>query len=606
MINTKTTECLLALNHAAKELFTLPWVNRSEVVQHVNGILRGLAKQSNKVSPSDFWNVRMVYQAEKMGPHEKLAGAREAFEKAIDQFNKNRQAIAQVHFLVPYNSTELGVLGEAQKVNDFFQFNPSEKKPGMPLHVFISESACAEFAEFLNTGKANFSPQNVLQIRDFAKALNNGHGLVLICEHLIQDLVILKSNDGVKHYIYQRMLEKRCPDLATISREKKKLTFSDVDQHLLSKIVKFFNSEEANFSHEELASAASFSLRWDCASLMQHALERRKNPEEMQLYLYRACLLNSPKVLQLLLNQGAKVDEVHSFYAPFTPIDWALAHGKFETTQNMIKHFGRSYEEFLEDKYLAHVYGVGGFSEPRPIRTNYQGFNRLLASQKLSSLACAFLDEVHTLLKPEEKELIKKALQDAPANITKNPALLLGEIKAGNPVVLFTGWNTHINVVIFLDNLVIKCDRGAGANYDEWGIEILTMTKDDELLSVIRDLQEMANKSQGQELYKQEINVRLGLKRVELILQKRQPTGNCGETSSKSAFFGLVYAVLQKRRAQDHRTTLINSASVYKTWSPDLRERVLKEYKAKVKNPDTKLLEIVHMKAEERRQKRAQ
>ncbi len=309
---------------------------------------------------------------------------------------------------------------------------------------------------------------------------------------------------------------------------------------------------------------------------------------------FHACAAGSTKIVELLLNQHVKVDrKMESKFSDFTPIDWALAHGQFHIVKQIVDHFGGSYDDLIEDKFLAHVYGIDGYSDPQPYKVDYEGFNRLLASQKLSHLASAFLDESKLELSKADREELKAVLQAAPDNISKKPEELVKDIDAGKPVILYTGWNTHINVIVFWKGLLIKCERGGASEIK--GIEIFEITNKESLKDAISELQEKAKTRAGREFFTQGINTLLGLKKIDQIVLEKQPVGNCGWANSKAAFLALLY-VLFLNKLTDNVEAKHSAITVYKGWSKDdVRVRVEKEYRTRSKRDD-KLLYLMEEK----------
>lgn len=311
---------------------------------------------------------------------------------------------------------------------------------------------------------------------------------------------------------------------------------------------------------------------------------------DLQKHFYLSCVQGSSQGINYYLRRHkVEVDTVLKDFAPFTPLDWALAHGRFDIVRAIVEqHFGKSYDEFIENKFLAHVHGIGGFSDPNPFMTQYEGFNRLLACQRFSALACAFLAEhgAELGLPSSHLEALKAAFKAAPENLTQDPADLVQDIKAGIPVILFTGWHTHINAVIFAGNLVLKCDCGAGATAG-FGIEMLEMTNKDPLQGVIADLQEQAKTAAGLFLFTQGINERLGLISLQLISLDKQEVGNCGWKSSEAVFLGLVSVFCAVPWGRDF------ARRIYERWLIQVTFRVRDEYWERVKTVDTKLLRMI-------------
>ncbi len=314
-----------------------------------------------------------------------------------------------------------------------------------------------------------------------------------------------------------------------------------------------------------------------------------------QEILFHACARGYSKAVQVLLNNNVPADQVLPEFE-FTPIDWALAHGQFQIVQQILAHFGCSYEVYLEDKFLAHVFEVRGSSNLRRVHTHYEGFHRELASHRLSAMAALFLEEPNVGLMVEEKIAIKAAFQAAPDNLSKKPEELVADIQAGKPVVLFAGWNTHITGILFYKSRVLKCNRGRGAG-SKPGIEVFRMTKTDSLLSVVRDLQILAKKEEGERFFLFEMNVKLGLVKEFIIRLNTQAAGNCGWATSEALFVGLNFVLLHATGVEANGAITV-AIDICNRWIQFVRNKSFHGYIAKVAfdHRDRQLLDFARKK----------
>jgi hypothetical protein len=298
-----------------------------------------------------------------------------------------------------------------------------------------------------------------------------------------------------------------------------------------------------------------------------------------QKVLYQACGRGYSNAVKVLLSENTPVDQMLPGI-DFSPMDWALAHGRFKVVRQILNFFGWSYEVYLENKFLAHVFELKGSTNRKGIRINYEGFNRELASHRLSSMATAFIDENNTGLTDEEKRVLKEAFQAAPHNLIKNPEELVSDISEGKPVVLYTGWNTHITAVLFHKKRVLKFNRGEESG-PKPGIEVFTRTKTD-LLSSVRDLQVLAQKEEGMRFFLYEMHVRLGLIEELTIELNAQTVGNCGWATSEALFAGVLFSVLSEKT----KDAVACAIDICNQWIHFVRHRSFHGYLIKVAAED--------------------
>jgi len=341
-----------------------------------------------------------------------------------------------------------------------------------------------------------------------------------------------------------------------------------------------------------------------------------KHPELIHLIdsnkktlLFIACQKDNVTLTEELLKKGAHWNEECA--SRFTPLNWALSYGNFKCVHAIAKHANICFSDLLENKFLAHVWSIQDETSSRAyvkkdativkiiFNTQYEGFNRQVAAARLSEWTTLFLDNDalfdEKILSKADREELKTVLQSAPENLLKTPLELAQRVQKGLSVLLFTGWNEHINAVVFQGKNVFKCER---TGTKPVGVEGF-VRNDEDLLQTFEKLLADSKTEEGKKTFRTGINDLSKLIKVSEIVQKEQKCGNCGWYSAKAAFLALLYAHLRKKFPDD--PVKQHAKTIYKQWSHFVKDRSEQAYLAKVKTPDKNLLSQIKIKKESKK-----
>jgi len=287
--------------------------------------------------------------------------------------------------------------------------------------------------------------------------------------------------------------------------------------------------------------------------------------DALEELMQKACRDNYEELALKLLNLGVKVDTQDKH--KFTALDHALTQGHFNLLKKIIEKLGGSYKAFIEHKFLAHVFGLKGFSDFNTLKVDHEGFNYRLSAEMLALLGGEFLKD-----RKEHKELFD-LLQEAPANLNLSPEELMKKMDE-KPVILFTGWDRHIVALIFYKGIVLKCNRGSMSPSEGGGIEIFRMQNKEKLPAVLDDLQKQATSQEGRSLLYNRMNKDLNLENEGVFILKNQPVGNCGWSSAKAAFLGAAYLLNLKQGLSDGKAR-VEGMRLFKEFNTFVRGRVV-------------------------------
>jgi len=366
-------------------------------------------------------------------------------------------------------------------------------------------------------------------------------------------------------------------------------------QLLLSKEAStYYRNEEGKMAFEELCATKAidriyFFIERDPKLLTDEIAKIEGGGKRSLLYI--ACEKGNLPLVKELLARGASGDQKDG--SQFTAFDWALALGQFECAKAIADHYKVSFDDVIEAKFLAHVWGLNGESDGA-FKVSYEGFNRFLAAQKLAYWANAFLDNAQLMaqfpfLTEQDRQELKAIVQRAPENISKSPGELLASIQAGNREILFTGWKSHINVVMLAKEKLVKADRqnamlNSGAH--------IYKHKSDKMAEAIKLLQDNPTTSCCSSVFfAQDLDALLELKKEAEIHQKQQPCGNCGWSGAKAIFLGLLAEQLSRQFSPSKAR--YKALLVYKSFNSFVKERADLLYVSRTKTQDANLLKRV-------------
>ena len=290
----------------------------------------------------------------------------------------------------------------------------------------------------------------------------------------------------------------------------------------------------------------------------------KRDENFFQEFMQKACINNMEPLVFKLLSLGVKVDIPDT--DKFTALDRTLVHGHFDLLKKIIEKLGGSYQAYIDHKFLAHVFGLDGFSDFNTFKVDHEGFNYRLSAEKLSLLGGEFLKD-----RSEHKELFD-ILQEAPDNLNLSPEELMKKMDE-KPVILFTGWDKHIVALVFYKDMIFKCNRGS-MSPAEGGVEIFRMKNKEKLPSVLTDLQKYATSEQGRYLLYDKMSKDLDLENEGVFILKNQPVGNCGWSSAKAAFLAVAYLLNLKQGLSD-RKARVEGMRLFKEFNTFVRGRVV-------------------------------
>lgn len=299
-----------------------------------------------------------------------------------------------------------------------------------------------------------------------------------------------------------------------------------------------------------------------------------------------AVSVNKLEMIKLLGELGADLNKVDD--RGCSALTMAVVQDKPEMVA-LLKDKANSDFEPLERKFLAHAWGIKGFSEFRRKETDqlgiipYEGLWPTYTMKMLSKYARAFFDEIKESSIPKETrdqlvQAIEKGFPDG------SSSSMAARVQRGEPVIISAGFQKHaISMVLFKGQLAI-CNRGRGrkknaVEFYSFPSEQVTQEMIEKFTKIYSDLESFNQMLRD-----------LKLEFIEGYNQKDQAVGNCSWASPKASFGALCHLYLGKQPGRE----------IYKKFTAFTRERSLESYLQQSTSPDKNLI----LKIEEKKQKK--
>jgi hypothetical protein len=253
-------------------------------------------------------------------------------------------------------------------------------------------------------------------------------------------------------------------------------------------------------------------------------------------------------------------------------LTWAVAKGDVNRIEELLR--GLSPEQKKEafnqaDQSFGARLGLEGYSIPT-YRAHYS-LNE--------TLACLSREE----LQDNNPQLIeaRTAFSNTLVNHSKPVREIAEAILRGERVVIQVTWigelqiARHAVTLVFANNLVMKCNRGAGSG-GESGVTVFKRPKNLSLKKLIQALERLKVEEGGQQYFYKTIDEELGLtpekltrNEQEFLRRKPQLNPNCPIASAKTALVALLFSLF--RNDDDFSS----AQRFYKTVTGRDRERAL-------------------------------
>lgn len=321
--------------------------------------------------------------------------------------------------------------------------------------------------------------------------------------------------------------------------------------------------------------------------------------------LMLAVLNTQADVAKLLVDAGSSVnarnlkgDTALSLATIFQPPS--------STIPAMLQEHGADQEYasgFLEDIFIAHVWGLPGNSTRQSQPFELERMQRTYALKRLHTYTDQFLSQNvnETLLTRDDKNEIKDAIASA-YPVVQDHAQMLLKIQSNQPVVILGGSETHAVSMVIFQNRLFLCNRGEERKAKAVEVyDLSALTNPQDLQTLLRTLTTTYDKTSqfNASVSRMISDFNLPHLREEDFDQKSQKIGNCSWASAKGALGILLRLYAQKNGQGQH------GKNIYKHFTSWARTRAMQHYiqsvPAKSYKPNPHILQKIIEKLQHKR-----
>ena len=302
-----------------------------------------------------------------------------------------------------------------------------------------------------------------------------------------------------------------------------------------------------------------------------------------------AVIKNSPSIINLLHQMGSDINGICG--NGWTPLTKALADCNL-SIYKLLKEIGADNNtEIIDRKFLAHVWGMGGFSEflnkssGKESKIPNEGLTVKYSMEKSAQyLSDFFEDSEYKKIPVEKKSQIIEAMANGFPLLESAPKAMIERLKKGKPLLINTGSFDHTISLVLFENQLVICNRGMG--YTDYPIEFYSLPVKN-ITEIL--LEKLTATYINMDTFNQMIkDLKLNFIRGQHL--KPQKVGNCTWANTKAAFAVLCHYFFGHK----------NGRELYKEFTEYTRKRCLYDYCQKSNSPDKTFLEELLKKIEKK------
>lgn len=303
--------------------------------------------------------------------------------------------------------------------------------------------------------------------------------------------------------------------------------------------------------------------------LAEHLLLNGADPNKLLSPIHRALAINSPRLVKLLIQAGARTD-IQDIYSHRTPLQQAVEQNKPRAFDLLRFYAPRTSKDvqYVQSKLFAHRFNLGGKLQFEGETIDLEGFDSAWSVNALTKSFAEFTEVTMGIphfqqYQPALQQTLTVLKSNNHQRYDQNPYELAKKIfqqyrhQPHSAQVLNVVWSSdrnrsshHSVQMILRGNLLYICNRGEGSQSHS-GTNIYKIQHPENL--TVDLIRQIITKGVSKNFIQEALPKRLGLALAHYLPGEEQIVGNCSMASAKELIKALMFDSLIQQKMQPHQ-----------------------------------------------------